>query len=284
MATLYLVSTPIGNLADITARAVEILGTVSRILCEDTRRTRILVDHLKVRAPLTSLHGHNEASRVGRILGWLEEGLDLALVSDAGTPLLSDPGARVVRAALDAGHAVVPIPGPSALLAAVVVSGLPCDRFAFLGFLPRKGTERTLLLERIRDSLETLVLFESPGRLPALLETLTQWCGPDRAVAVAREMTKLHENVFRGTLSEAVHYYLEAPPRGEVTVVIGPSDGGDHSDEIDLAAAEALGRALLAQGLRSGETAREISRRLGISRNMAYRLLQSLRREGSEAP
>ncbi|MEX0979798.1 MAG: 16S rRNA (cytidine(1402)-2'-O)-methyltransferase [Gemmatimonadota bacterium] len=279
MATLYLVSTPIGNLSDITMRATETLAAVSRVLAEDTRRTRILLDHLALATPLTSLHAHNETARTERVVQWLNEGADLALVTDAGTPLISDPGARLVRSVLDAGHDVVPIPGPSAPIAALVASGLPAERFTFLGFLPRKGRERTALLERISTAEETIVLFESPERLGALLEALEATCGPAREVAVAREITKLHEHFLRGTLEEARAYYQDVPPRGEVTVVIAPgkpAEGDPAGVAVDEGAARALGQALLDEGARPSQAAREVARRLDIPRNLAYRIIQSI--------
>lgn len=278
MATLYVVSTPIGNLADVTFRAAEILGQVSRVLAEDTRRTRVLLNRLAVRTPLTSLHQFNEAARTEKVLAWLGDGEDLALVSDAGTPLLSDPGSRLVQAVVEAGHDVVPIPGPSAILAALVVSGLPVDRFAFLGFAPRRGRERVGFMERVRDSDETVVVFESPSRLTALLRDLADACGPDRRVAVARELTKIHETVVRGTLPEAVRYYDENPPKGEVTVVIEPARGAGGSDEEDEARAVALAGALLEQGLPPSQVAREVARKLGVSRNAAYRIVHTVTR------
>lgn len=276
MATLYVVSTPIGNLGDLTLRASEVLGTVARVLCEDTRRTRILVGHLGIRPTLVSLHEHNEVARTARVLAWMQDGEDLALVSDAGTPLISDPGARLVAAVLEAGHEVIPVPGPSAVTAALVASGLPSDHFAFLGFPPRKGKDRKTLLARVADSPETVVLFESAERLDALLADLVEACGPRRRVAVARELTKLHEDVVRGTLAEARSYYREVPPRGEITVVIGPSDEASGTAGIDPVAVEALARALLAEGLRTTEVAAELARRTGLSRNEAYRIAHSL--------
>lgn len=280
MATLYLVSTPIGNLSDLTARAGRVLGSASRILAEDTRRTRILLEHLDLNTPLTSLHAHNEEARTERVLQWLREGEDLALVTDAGTPLISDPGGRLVRSVIEAGHEVVPVPGPSAVIAALVASGLPADRFTFLGFLPRRGRERTELLERIATAEETIVVFESPERLGALLEALEEYCGAEREIAVAREVTKLHEHFLRGTLREARAYYEKSPPRGEVTVVIGAmaaSEAGAAADAaVDEAAAEALGRSLLQEGARPSQAAREVARRLDIPRNLAYRIIQTI--------
>lgn len=279
MATLYLVSTPIGNLGDLSPRAAETLCSVQRILAEDTRRTRVLADHVGAGAPMVSLHAHNERERVDRVLGWLESGEDLALVSDAGTPLVSDPGDRLVQAVTDAGHAVVPIPGPSAVLAALVGSGLGGVPFTFLGFVPKKGRERTALLDRVRDTSETTVLFESPQRLVRLLEDLEGVCGPDRRVAVARELTKVHEEFRRGTLPEVARYYGGRPPKGEVTVVVEPAST-DTSDEAVEAQARALAEELLGSGMRASEVAREVGNRLDVARNEAYRMVLDL--EGTE--
>ncbi len=276
MGTLYIVSTPIGNLEDVTARAARILGEVASVLSEDTRRTGRLLKHLGVSTSLLSLHEHNEASRVDAVLARLEGGDDLALVSDAGTPLVSDPGARLVEAVVEAGHEVVPVPGPTAVMAALVGSGLAADGFTFLGFAPRKGKERTAFLERLADTDHPTVCFESPGRLRALLRDLAETCGEDRRVAVGREITKLHETFFRGTLAGAVSYYGESPPRGEVTVVL---DGGELSGEPDAAdteAAQVLAGALMDRGFKSSQAAREVARRLGLPRNLAYEIVQSL--------
>jgi 16S rRNA (cytidine1402-2'-O)-methyltransferase len=276
MGTLYLVSTPIGNLEDVTERAQRILGEVDLVLAEDTRRTGILLRHLEIRRPLRSLHGHNEEARSREILSALAGEGNLALVSDAGTPLLSDPGERLVAKVLDAGHRVVPIPGPSAVLAALVASGLPALPFAFLGFAPRKGKDRTRFLERIASSAETVVAFESPERTEALLNDLVQVCGGGRRGAVARELTKVHEEIRRGTLEELAAYYRKEPPRGEVTVVVAPSEGDGVPEEVDREAALALGRSLLEGGTSPSRAAREVAARLGISRNRAYELIQEL--------
>ncbi|MFQ5538542.1 MAG: 16S rRNA (cytidine(1402)-2'-O)-methyltransferase [Gemmatimonadota bacterium] len=275
MATLYVVSTPIGNLEDLSPRAVRTLTTVSRILAEDTRRTRILTERIGARAPLVSLHEHNEASRVDTVLGWLAAGEDVALVSDAGTPLVSDPGARLVEAVAAAGHAVVPIPGPSAVLAALAVSGLPTERFTFLGFPERKGKARREILRRVATSSETTLLFESPRRVAALLEDLSRACGGERRAVVCREMTKVHEEVRRGSLEGLAAWFRDHEPRGEVTVVVAPSPGEDGEAALE-AGAEALARELLDQGLRPSQVARDLSARLDVPRNMAYRIVQEL--------
>ncbi len=280
MATLYLVSTPIGNLSDLTRRAEQVLGSVDRVLAEDTRRTRVLLDHIGVSSELVSLHEHNEAARTERILGWLSSGEELALVSDAGTPLVSDPGARLVEAVAGAGHRIVPIPGPSAVLAALVASGIPWERFLFLGFPPRKGRERDEVLERIASASETVVLFESPNRLGALLDDLRELCGGTRRVAVGRELTKVHEEFVRGTIGEVAGHFAGRPPRGEVTLVVAPGEPVAEKEAVDEAAGEALGRALLDEGLRPSQAAREIAGRLGISRNRAYELIHRLDGDG----
>jgi 16S rRNA (cytidine1402-2'-O)-methyltransferase len=279
VGTLYLVATPIGNLEDISRRAARVLGEVTRVLAEDTRRTAVLLNHLGAHPPMVSLHEHNEAERTGEALGWLDAGEDLALVSDAGTPLVSDPGARLVRAAADAGHPVVPLPGASAVLAALVASGLSSERFAFLGFPPRKGIQRTQLLERVAASEETVILFESPERLGALLADLAEACGEERGVAVARELTKVHEEVVRGTLAKALRYYEETPPRGEVTLVVEGASVSLAPDAADRAAARTLAQALVDEGLRPSHAAREVARRLGLPRNLAYEIVQTLEHE-----
>jgi len=275
VATLYIVSTPIGNLADVSDRARQTLREVDRILAEDTRRSRVLAAHVGAEAPLVSLHAHNERGRVERALAWLDSGEDLALVSDAGTPLVSDPGATLVAAVHDAGHAVVPIPGPSAVLAALVGAGLPMGSFMFLGFPDRKGKSRQALLERVASSSETVVLFESPQRTVRLLEDLATECGRERSVAVARELTKVHEDFQRGSLAEVASYYREHPPKGEVTVVVAPADSGlsesDRASRLD--AARELARELAAEGMKPSAAAKEIASRLDLSRNDAYRIV-----------
>lgn len=286
MATLYVISTPIGNLGDLSPRAAETLAEVSRILAEDTRRTRPLLARLGLRTPLVSYHAHNEAARAEAVLGWLGDGEDIGLVSDAGTPLVSDPGQRLVEAVLAAGHEAVPIPGPSAILAALVASGLPSHRFSFFGFLPRKGAERKELLDRLTTSRETVVLFESPERLVSLLEALAEVSTPERRGVVGRELTKLHEEFVRGTLGELAGHFASVPPRGEITLVLEAAGEEGDSAGIDLAAASALAGALLDEGVSPSRAAREVARRLRISRNQAYQVVQS-RAEGrgeGEAP
>ncbi len=283
MPSLYLVSTPIGNLEDLSPRAGRTLSSVNRILAEDTRRTRKLMAHLGIRVPLVSLHAHNEEARQGQVLGWLAAGEDLALVSDAGTPAVSDPGYRLVAAVAAAGYAVVPIPGPSAVLAAVAASGLPGDRFLFLGFPPRKGVGRKATLDRVAANPETVVLFESPERLVDLLADLLARCGPARKAVVGREITKLHEEFVRGTLEELLDRFRARPPRGEVTLVVeGVGEGaGGLPEEAEL---RNLAAELLARGSSPRRAARELAESLGLSRNLAYRTVQAVLKERPSPP
>jgi 16S rRNA (cytidine1402-2'-O)-methyltransferase len=275
---LYIVSTPIGNLEDLTVRAARILGEADAVLAEDTRRTSILLRHIGVSTPMVSLHQHNERARETEVLSRLQGGATLALVSDAGTPLVSDPGERLVARVREAGYRVIPIPGPSAVMAALVASGLPAIPFAFLGFPPRKGRERTEFLARIRSASETVVLFESQERTARLLsEIASEPVGAERMGAVARELTKLHEEVRSGTVGQLAGYYEENPPRGEVTIVLAPAaESGADLRAVDDAAIRALGAALLGEGLSPSRAAREVARRLGVPRNRAYELVQEL--------
>lgn len=276
MSTLFVVSTPIGNLEDLTRRAERVLREADHVAAEDTRRTGLLLQHLGVRTNLVSVHEHNEASRVGQIIAWLEAGESVALVTDAGTPLVSDPGGRVVEAVAAAGLEVVPVPGPSAVLTALAGSGLPVERFAFLGFPPRKGSDRDAFLERVRHSQEVCVLFESPERTGRTLADLADACGDDRRVVVARELTKLHEEFRRGTAGELAAYYAGSKPRGEVTLVV---EAAGEPPAADPEAARALAEELLRAGERPSGAARALARELGISRNEAYAMVQEVREE-----
>lgn len=274
MSELFVVATPIGHLDDVSARARRVLASVDRVLAEDTRHTGRLLQHLELQRPLTSLHAHNEASRIDQVVRWLSEGQSLALVSDAGTPLVSDPGSRLVRAVREAGYRVTPIPGPSAVLAALVGSGLPMDRFAFLGFTPRSGADRARTISQIAEASMTMVLFESPERLSGLLADLIEACGDEREVCVARELTKRFETFTGGTLAEVARIYHDEPARGEVTVVVAPAPPPDPDAE--LGAAQQLARELLAEGETPSRTARQVATQTGLSRNRAYELVQQL--------
>jgi 16S rRNA (cytidine1402-2'-O)-methyltransferase len=275
--TLVLVSTPIGNLGDLSPRAVETLATADIVCCEDTRHTRGLLTHAGLKGiRLMSLHAHNEMARVDAVLAHLAEGRTVAVVSDAGTPALSDPGSRLVTAALAAGATVTAVPGPSSALAALVVSGLPTDRFCFEGFLPRRGGDRRRRIDAVAHEARTVVIFEAPGRLAATLGDLSGACGPERPVVVARELTKVHEELWRGTLGEASAAFAAREVRGEVVVVLaGEPESGSVPDDVDVA--EALKRRL-----ESGDTRRDaaamVARELGISRRRAYDQALELRR------
>lgn len=233
MGTLYVVGTPIGNLEDITLRAIRILREVALIAAEDTRVSRTLLTAHQISTPLVSFHEFSGTTRVRRLVDRLATG-DVALISDAGMPGLSDPGYPLIRAAVDAGHAVVPIPGPSAILAGLVASGLPMHSFTFHGFLPRKSGERRRLLASIAESSHTHVVFESPHRLVAALTETVEILGPDRPLAVGRELTKKFEEVVRGTAAMVLERFERQAPRGEITLMIGPAERQRSRRHIDV--------------------------------------------------
>lgn len=230
---LYIVSTPIGNLRDITLRALDILSGVDLILAEDTRQTIKLLSAYDIKTPLSAYHDHNAAKRIPGLLAKLEEGASIALVSDAGTPLVSDPGFKLARDAIAAGHKVIPVPGASALLAGLVVSGLPSDVFSFIGFLPPKSSARKAMLETLRAIPGTLVFYESGPRLAACLEDMKDVLG-DRTGAIARELTKHYEETRRGDISTLIESIKSDPPRGEIVVLIGASEAGELWSEADV--------------------------------------------------
>lgn len=265
--TLYIVSTPIGNLGDMTPRAVEVLQQVAAVLAEDTRHTRVLCERFDIRTPLFAYHEHNEAQATPGIVARLVAGESLALVSDAGTPLVSDPGYRLVQAAVAAGVPVSAVPGASALLAALAGAGLATDRFTFFGFLPRKGGERTRALGEVVALAHTAVLYEAPSRLAATLADLAAAGAGERATVVARELTKQYEEFRRGTVAELAAYYADHEPRGEIVIVLdGAPDGAPEEGALTARAAELRA---------AGKGAREIQQALlaaGASRNVAYRL------------
>ena len=294
--TLYLVATPIGNLEDISLRALRILREAAVIAAEDTRHTRKLLTRHHIGGRLVSLHEHNERARTPALLRRLLSGDSVALVSDAGTPGISDPGTALVEAAADAGVPVVPIPGPSAVLAALAASGLPAEAVTFLGFLPERGAERRRALASIRGVPHTLVLFEAPHRLRETLEELLAALG-ERRIAVARELTKVHEEVYRATLSETVRRFSAEAPRGEFTLVIegargqvptadaserdAPADVPDDAAAAREAAREALKRAS-AGGCSAQESVRRAARVSGLRRNEVYRLWLAIKREAGK--
>jgi 16S rRNA (cytidine1402-2'-O)-methyltransferase len=273
--TLYVVATPLGNLGDLTARASDLLRAVPVVAAEDTRRTRGLLAHLGASPTVLSYHAHSEEHRLEELLEILRQGRDVALVSDAGTPGVSDPGAELVAAARAAGITVIPIPGPSAVATALSASGLPADRYLFLGFVPRKGSERTRLLTRAAAEEWSVVLFEAPSRLVALLRDLAAAAGAERQAVVGRELTKLHEEFRADTLGGLVNYYSEVPPRGELTIVLqGTGAPATPADRTEDAVEQAT--VLLAEGLTRREVVRRLTETLGLPRNDAYRLVMEL--------
>ncbi|MFL5617925.1 MAG: 16S rRNA (cytidine(1402)-2'-O)-methyltransferase [Gemmatimonadaceae bacterium] len=266
--TLYVVSTPIGNMGDFSFRAVETLRAVAAVLAEDTRHTRHLMTRYEIDVPLVAYHEHNEARATPGLVARLLEGESFALVSDAGTPLLSDPGARLVRAAADAGVRVSPVPGASALLAALVASGLNVDRFTFMGFLARKGPERRAALDEVVAATHVVVLYEAPNRVADTLAELAEAGAGERETVVARELTKQYEELRRGTLAELAAYYGNTPPRGEVVILIaGRIPRATSEDELRARADE-----LRAEGRSTRDIAALLSAELGAPRNLAYRL------------
>jgi len=265
---MYVVGTPIGNLGDLSERARQTLESVDLVAAEDTRRTGKLLSHIGVKGRMVSLFEGNESRRIEEILDRLREGDAVALVSDAGMPAVSDPGFRLLRAATEAGVEVSVVPGPSAVTAALVVSGLPTDRWVFEGFLPRRAGERRARLRALAHDPRTVVLFESPRRIVTLLRDVLVELG-DRRAALARELTKLHEEVVRGRVSEVLSSVLDSEPRGEIVVVIE----GAEPAEADLDELVDEARRLVADGMRKREAAAAVARRSGGSANAIYNAL-----------
>ncbi len=267
MGTLYLVATPIGNLEDISVRALRTLRQVVLIAAEDTRVTRKLLTHFDIHSPVLSYYEHNKLTRLDAILERLQEG-DVALVSDAGTPALNDPGYELVRAALQAGYRVSPVPGPSAPIAALVASGLPTDLFLYCGYLPRKQSERQTALQQLADLPYPLIFLEAPHRLIDSLQDLAQVLG-DRSVAIGRELTKLHEEIWRGRVTDALRHFKT--PRGEFVIVVG-----GHSPERTAHWSEPQLQAAISEGLEAGVPPAELAARLasqsGWPRRDIYKL------------
>jgi 16S rRNA (cytidine1402-2'-O)-methyltransferase len=273
--TLYVVATPLGNLGDLSIRATEVLCRVPVVAAEDTRRTRGLLSHLHARPTLLSFHAHSAEHRLESILEILASGRDVALVTDAGTPSVSDPGTDLVAEARAAGYAVIPVPGPSAVATVLSAAGLPADRYLFLGFIPRKGRERTRLLSRAAAEEWSVVFFEAPPRLAALLEDLIPLAGASRIAVVGRELTKVHEEIRSGSLGELVDHFKAVPARGELTVVLQgtgepPAEPDRTEDAVDQATT------LLADGLTRREVVQRLTQSLGLPRNEAYKLVMEL--------
>ena len=268
---LYLVGTPIGNLEDITLRALRILREVDQIACEDTRHTRKLLEHFDIRKPLVSYHEHNEARRAAGLLSALDQGAKIALVTDAGTPLISDPGYELVSLCQQHGIPVVPVPGPCALLAALSASGIPCEEFMFVGFLPSRQGQRRRALERLRPEERTIVFYEAPHRLADCLADALEILG-DRPACLAREISKLHEEFQRGRLSELAETVREKPPRGEITLVLGPPQNrpAHVSQENIVSLAQRVEDLIRESKLDRKEALKLAARERGLTRRAAY--------------
>jgi len=276
--TLYLVATPIGNLADITHRAIQVLKDVDLIACEDTRHTQKLLNHYGINTKTISYHEHNEQQREAQLIELLNHGNNIAVVSDAGTPSISDPGFRLVRTAIEKEVPVVPVPGPSALISALVAAGLPTDEFFFAGFLPSKSNARRARLSELQSTPGTLIFYEAPHRLPATLKDAYEILG-EREAVVARELTKMHEEIRRGRLSElAAHYSSEENIRGEIVVLIDRNIISDAKNKV--ASVAALVDQFEQDGLDHRAALKRAARELGLSRAEAYRRLLAERPKG----
>jgi 16S rRNA (cytidine1402-2'-O)-methyltransferase len=273
VGTLYIVGTPIGNLEDITLRALRILGQVSLIAAEDTRVSRRLLSHYDIKTPLTSYWEHNKLTKLEYLMDALET-KDVALVSNAGMPGISDPGYELIKAAIERGIDVVPVPGPSAVTSSLVISGLPTDSFLYLGFLPRKRGKRVRLLQSLAGETRTIVAFEAPHRLLRTLKDIRETLG-ERFVAITRELTKLHEEVVRGSVSEVVDRFERNPPRGEVTLVV---QGAEEERWDQGMIEEALAR-LRDEGMSGSDAVREVAKLGRRPRNEVYRIWLSMEEE-----
>jgi 16S rRNA (cytidine1402-2'-O)-methyltransferase len=281
---LYLVATPIGNLEDISLRALRILKEVDLIACEDTRQTKKLLSRYDIHKPLESYHEHNEAGRAAELLGKLKSGQKIALVSDAGTPLLSDPGHRLVSICAENGIPVVPIPGPSALTTALVGSGMDISQFVFIGFLPARSGERRRELQTLAANPRTLVFYEAPHRLALMLEDAREILG-DREAVIARELTKMHEEFRRGRLSELENELRSRAPRGEITVIIGaakgPSEGaligGNDGSSASVALPDRIQQVMDLQKLDQKAALKQVARERGLNKREAYKQLLAAR-------
>ncbi len=276
--TLFVVSTPIGNLEDITLRAIRVLSEVDLIACEDTRHTRKLLNHYDIKTRTISYHEHNERERTRELIGSLQTGMNIALVSDAGTPGISDPGYTLINQAVRSDLQVVSVPGPTALISALVVSGLPADEFLFVGFLPPRAQARRRKLQELAQISATLVFYEAPHRIQSTLKDMSEILG-NRQAALGRELTKLHEELLRGTLSElASQFNSGSQPRGELVVIVDqnviaskePKSTGDLG---------ALVAALESEGLDPRSALKQAAKKLGIKRSDAYREMMELRRK-----
>jgi 16S rRNA (cytidine1402-2'-O)-methyltransferase len=268
VGTLYLVATPIGNLEDITLRALRILGEVDLIAAEDTRRSRQLLTHYDIHRPLTSYHDHSSPGKRRTILAALDQG-DVALISDAGSPGLNDPGYPLIREAIEAGHIIVPIPGPSAPIATLTASGLPSDAFIYLGYIPRKQSDRAALFNELKSERRTIIAFEVPNRMLSTLEHLLEALGEERPIVLGREITKLHEEFLRGSLGDIVQQVRTQGARGEYTIILGGDPGSERWSEDELRVA--LSREL-ERGATKVQAAKTIAALSGWSRKQIYNI------------
>ncbi|NET02962.1 MAG: 16S rRNA (cytidine(1402)-2'-O)-methyltransferase [Sphaerospermopsis sp. SIO1G2] len=272
--TLYIVGTPIGNLEDMTFRAVRILQSVDIIAAEDTRHTGKLLQHFQIKTPQMSYHQHNSQSRIPEILGYLQSGRAIALVSDAGMPGISDPGYELVKACVEAEITVVPIPGASAVITALSASGLPTDKFIFEGFLPHKSQQRRKSLEYLQAETRTLIFYESPHRLRDTLPDLETVFGSDRQIVIARELTKIYEEFWHGTINDAIAHYQKQEPQGEYTLLIaGISATKPQLTETELKAELS---AMIKQGISRSQASRQLAKDTSISRRLLYQLALSI--------
>jgi len=269
---LYLVSTPIGNLEDITLRALRVLKEVDLVACEDTRRTRRLLDHFGISKPTISYHEHNEQKRADELVERMLGGESIALVTDAGTPGISDPAYRIVAAAIERGVAVVPVPGATAMIAALVASGLPTDSFLFAGFLPSRKQARRAKLEELKSERATLILYEAPHRIRETLVDAQEILG-DRQMALARELTKLHEQFIRGNVSDLIAHFESHEPRGEMALVIAGSRDDNLSLVEDISISQQVERLMRDEGMSRNDAIKQAARSRGLSKREAYQLL-----------
>lgn len=273
--TLYVVSTPIGNLEDITYRAVRVLKEADLIACEDTRHTAKLLQHYGIDKPTVSYHEHNEAARAEELVAKLEQGLSIAQVSDAGMPGISDPGYRVIKLAIEHGMRVVPVPGPSALIAALAAGGLPTDSFQFLGFLPAKSGQRRTMLEAQQNAQHTIVVYEAPHRIAATMQDIAETLGAERPVVLARELTKVHEEFIRGTAAEVLARVQEHELKGEITLLIGKGTQEAPSKKTDIA--HRLAEIMRSQNVDEKAALKIFAKERRLSKSEAYRELQRIK-------
>lgn len=277
---LYVVATPIGNLEDITLRALRVLRSADLIACEDTRHTQKLLNHFEIKTPTQSYHEHNEAGRAQELVQKILGGARIALVSDAGMPGISDPGERVIRVALDRGLKVVVVPGPSALISALVASGLPTESFRFLGFLPPRSGERRSTLEALIDARETLVFYEAPHRISETLTDFEQIFGKERCIAVARELTKVHEEFLRGSVGDvAAKLRQREIVKGEITVVLESKQTKPASRVSHFSIATRIRELMAANSLDEKSALKQAAKEFGVSRSEAYREWQRQKRQ-----